>query len=406
MDALKNGTRAAISPTTASLDHSHTAIVITWCDDDKRMNALKNTIVDSFALVVDSLNAAAHKPATAVVMQHFLTTGSRSSFVQFYPNFIAGLPVFTLLLRIYLVEDLTVAVEMLPHTEASDDLAIELYCYLEDTIKFAVDLSVYHTQEQEQEVFARAVQAVTDYADGNAQDLSTVFLGYLTLELLKAMYSLFECLLRRGGHFARALEVLSRISDIEKSIGKVRIPSTAASSAHFGKVERCLRALVDSAVDNGQLEWLCKLAQPEPEPEQGTENTEFFLEIIEDQLQLLANRCDVAVFLPQKPLEKKSLMSSPTNYCEYYFVFLLRRRKFRAASRTVFSFYEQLSADTEVDSLASTAATAAIGKRFCCCCCCVCVCMYVCVCVCSVCFVIEQIFLNVFLFSNLLITAC
>ena len=373
MDALKNGTRAAISPTTASLDHSHTAIVITWCDDDKRMNALKNTIVDSFALVVDSLNAAAHKPATAVVMQHFLTTGSRSSFVQFYANFIAGLPVFTLLLRIYLVEDLTVAVEMLPHTEASDDLAIELYCYLEDTIKFAVDLSVYHTQEQEQEVFARAVQAVTDYADGNAQDLSTVFLGYLTLELLKAMYSLFECLLRRGGHFARALEVLSRISDIEKSIGKVRIPSTAASSAHFGKVERCLRALVDSAVDNGQLEWLCKLAQPEPE--QGTENTEFFLEIIEDQLQLLANRCDVAVFLPQKPLEKKSLMSSPTNYCEYYFVFLLRRRKFRAAGRTVFSFYEQLSADTEVDSLASTAATAAIGKRFCCVCVCLCVCM-------------------------------
>ena len=100
------------------------------------------------------------------------------------------------MLRIYLVEDLTVAVEMLPHTEASDDLAIELYCYLEDTIKFAVDLCVYHTQEQEQEqdVFARAVQAVTDYADGNAQDLSTVFLGYLTLELLKAMYSLFECL--------------------------------------------------------------------------------------------------------------------------------------------------------------------------------------------------------------------
>ena len=382
MDALKNGTRAAISPTTASLDHSHTAIVITWCDDDKRMNVLKNTIVDSFALVVDSLNAAAHKPATAVVMQHFLTTGRRSSFVQFYANFIAGLPVFTLLLRIYLVEDLTVAVEMLPHTEASDDLAIELYCYLEDTIKFAVDLSVYHTQEQEQEqeVFARAVQAVTDYADGNAQDLSTVFLGYLTLELLKAMYSLFECLLRRGGHFARALEVLSRISDIEKSIGKVRIPSTAASSAHFGKVERCLRALVDSAVDNGQLEWLCKLAQPEPEPEQGTENTEFFLEIIEDQLQLLANRCDVAVFLPQKPLEKKSSMSSPMNYCEYYFVFLLRRRKFRAASRTVFSFYEQLSADTEVDSLASTAATAAIGKRFCSVC--VCVCLYVCLCVC------------------------
>ena len=366
IDGLKNGSRAAIPPATASLDHSNTSINITWCDDNKRMNVLKNNIVDSFALVADSLNAAAHKPATAVVLQHFLATESRSSFVQFYPNFIAGLPVFTHLLRIYLVEDLTVAVEMLPHTEASDDLAIELYRYLEDTIKFALDSGVSTTQDED--VLARAIKAVADYADNQAQDLSMVFIGYLTLELLKAMYSLFECLLRRGGQFAHAWGVLNRISDIEKSIllyshGEVRIPSTAASSAHFGKVERCLRALVDSAVDNGQLEWLCKLAQQEPE--QMTDNTESFLEIIEDQLHLLANRCDVAAFLPQTPIDlKRSSTPSPTNYFEYYVVFLLRRRKFRMASRFVFSCYEQHLADTERDSLASTAATAAIGKRF------------------------------------------
>lgn len=102
-----------------------------------------------------------------------------------------------MLAKIYLLIDLITAVEALPRTAAGDDLVIELYCFLVDMLKFTLQMSM---GSETDEFLARSVESVVEYAEeGNEQDLSEVFCGYLALELLKAFYCLFEVFLRRGG---------------------------------------------------------------------------------------------------------------------------------------------------------------------------------------------------------------
>ena len=97
---LHNGRPALLPVTREPLDSSHVTVQLQWCDDERRMNTLLSSLLDSWTVVEDSLNALAHKPVTAVVIQHITQKGNWPSFVKFYPFFSVGLSALAQLLQV------------------------------------------------------------------------------------------------------------------------------------------------------------------------------------------------------------------------------------------------------------------------------------------------------------------
>ena len=94
------------------------------------------------------------------------------------------------------------------------------------------------------------------------------------------------------------------------SDGKVNIPSSAAASAYYGKIESCLQALVINAVENGELQWLCKLTESLPR-----DHSDEFLDIIEGQLRTMATSCDVSLFRNEPNTSGKDIQADLLGSC-------------------------------------------------------------------------------------------
>jgi len=319
--------------------------------DSLMMEAILQALSDSLSVCGDAFNAVAYKPVTAVLVEYCGTKAEpnrshRPSFVQFFPLFCRGLPIFTHLLQVCLLMGLLSVAATMPGSAATDELAIELYCYLIDALEFTLQMACngqkYSNNErnidggEDDDIFVESFAAVKLYETGSPQNRASVFCGYLIQELLRAMYALFECHLRRGCKYPRALKVLHRIAVVEMTV------TASQPSSVCGKVDSCLRALVNSAVDSGNLAWLCSVGLELPENED-TMNicNGAFLDIIEDQLRVLSNSCDLSVFLTN------GLSTPIPNAFEHQFVFYIYRNRFRSASRVMFGCYEQLNAEID-----------------------------------------------------------
>mmetsp|Transcript_17859 Transcript_17859/g.24516 ORF Transcript_17859/g.24516 Transcript_17859/m.24516 type:complete len:858 (+) Transcript_17859:3-2576(+) len=340
--------------------------------DSLVIEAVMEALSDSLSVCGDAFNAIAYNPVTAVLVEYYGSksipnNSKRPSFVQFFKLFCRGLPIFTHLLQVCLLLDLLSATATMPCIAATDDLAIELYCYLIDALDFILNKACIGQKHVNQnniadggedgdDILLESFAAVKLYEDGVPKNRAYVFCGYLVQELLRAMYALFECHLRRGCKYSRALDVLHRIAVIEMTVAATQ-PSTVCE-----KVDSCLRALVNSAVDSGNLAWLCSEGLDLPEGEETVKmHNIVFLEIIEDQLRLLSNSCALTVFLP-KDSTNEIPMQVPNSF-EHQFVFYMQRKSFRSASRVMFGCYEQLNVEIDFTSVTDIKAAMTANKR-------------------------------------------
>jgi hypothetical protein len=128
----------------------------------------------------------------------------------------------------------------------------------------------------------------------------------------------------------------------------------------LGQIDSCLRALVNSAIERGQLLWLCSL-QPQDSSRLQV------LAVVEDQLQVLARSSDLAAFLsPKKKKEEErqgQKEAGPPNYHEVLLAFYLCQNQFRRAGRLLHSCYLQLLRDADFSSGETAAAAMAACAR-------------------------------------------